>query len=109
VEFKLLKQLTDLEQSLAEPLLVTDEALSLGMQAGVLAQKLQAATADVGAFEWLVRLGDPNDPESILSVDYESLYAVLFAGVQSKLSAQAARLTALEAAGVVRTSTRKAV
>lgn len=107
VEAALGRQLAELEELAAVPLVTDDTTLTLGMQAGVIAQDLQDLTKSIGAFEWLVRRSDPADEQSILVVDYESLYAILFAGMQSKLAAQAARLSALEG-GAAKPAARKA-
>jgi hypothetical protein len=62
---------------------------------GVIANELQALTLEVGAFESLVTLSDPNDEDSYLVVDYVGLDIVLSAATQARLS----RLTGMLAAG----------
>jgi hypothetical protein len=64
---------------------VSDKALLLGKQAGVIAQELQALTKQLGDFEWLVKRSIPSDKESVLVVDYNSLYAILEAATQERL------------------------
>ena len=51
--------------------------------AGVIAQELQALTAELGAFEWLVK----TNPGGELSVDYTSLFAIVSAGFQARMEA----------------------
>lgn len=52
-------------------------------QAGVIAQDLQKATKEVGAFEWLVK----ESADGELSVDYQSLFAVLHVATSARLAA----------------------
>lgn len=64
---------------------VSDEALSIGRQAGVIAQDLQATLVDFPEYAFLVKLSDPADQESVLVVDYQSLDAIMTAAIQHKL------------------------
>lgn len=87
--------LAELQENLAEAesrasieLDISDAALSIGRQAGVIAQELQALTAKAfPEFAFLVRLSDPANPDSILAVDYQALDAIMSAGFQARLDA----------------------
>jgi len=63
----------------------SDKALTLGRQAGVIAQELQGLTHKIGDFQWLVKLSDKNDENSTLVVDYESLDQILNAATAERL------------------------
>ena len=54
-------------------------------EAGVIAQELQKITKKIGAFEWLVKPSIPDDENSILTVDYQSLNSILHIGYRHRL------------------------
>ena len=66
---------------------VSDDKLSIWRQAGVIAQELQELCAEFPEFAFLVKPADPADPDPILVVDYQSLDAIMNAGMQARLEA----------------------
>lgn len=71
----------------------SDAALTLGRQAGVIAQEVQALAASTGYGDWLVS----KSPSGKLAVDYQSLAMIVAKGNQLRLAAleAAADATAL--------------
>jgi hypothetical protein len=60
---------------------LSDSALRIAHQSGVIAQELRALTKEIGAFGWLV-----TQRNGTLAVDYDSLFSILQHATQARLA-----------------------